>query len=77
MLFFSFAVQFALAAGAEVIALTSSSEKMEKLKALGATHVINYKEVQNWEENVREIVRLSINCLLHEADALIDGRTGR
>jgi alcohol dehydrogenase len=31
--------------GAEVIACASSADKVERLKALGADHVINYKEV--------------------------------
>jgi len=31
--------------GAEVIACASSADKIERLKALGADHVINYKEV--------------------------------
>jgi NADPH:quinone reductase-like Zn-dependent oxidoreductase len=53
---FSFAVQFALAAGAQVVALTSSAEKVQKLKELGTTHVINYNEVKEWEKKVQEIV---------------------
>jgi NADPH:quinone reductase-like Zn-dependent oxidoreductase len=36
-----FGVQFDVAVGARVIATTSSKEKAEKLKELGATHVIN------------------------------------
>ncbi|KAK5418847.1 hypothetical protein LTR06_002598 [Exophiala xenobiotica] len=43
-----FAMQFALAAGALVIATTSSAEKETKLKALGAHHVINYKTDPDW-----------------------------
>jgi NADPH:quinone reductase-like Zn-dependent oxidoreductase len=39
-----FAVQFAKAAGATVIATTSSASKAKLLKNLGADHVINYKE---------------------------------
>jgi NADPH:quinone reductase-like Zn-dependent oxidoreductase len=53
----SFGLQFALAAGAEVIALTSSEEKIQKVKALGAQHIINYKEVPDWEKEVQKIVR--------------------
>jgi D-arabinose 1-dehydrogenase-like Zn-dependent alcohol dehydrogenase len=64
----SFGLQFALAAGAEVIALTSSKEKIEKVKALGAQHVINYKEVTNWEEEVKKIVSFILLCLFF-ADA--------
>jgi NADPH:quinone reductase-like Zn-dependent oxidoreductase len=45
-----FALQFAKAAGAKVIATTSSQEKVEFLKKLGADHVINYKETPEWGE---------------------------
>jgi len=43
-----FALQFAKAAGAKVIATTSSEEKADILKKHGADHVINYKENPNW-----------------------------
>lgn len=43
-----FALQLAKAAGATVIATSSSPEKLAKLKALGADHLINYKEETNW-----------------------------
>ncbi|CAN9307739.1 unnamed protein product [Alternaria alternata] len=45
-----FALQFAKAAGAKVIATTSSAEKAKILKKYGADHVINYKETPNWGE---------------------------
>ncbi|KAE8363037.1 hypothetical protein BDV27DRAFT_11752 [Aspergillus caelatus] len=50
-----FALQFAKAAGATVIATTSSAEKSEKLKELGADHVINYKSDPNWGEAARKL----------------------
>lgn len=50
-----FAVQFAKAAGAKVIATTSSSEKAEVLKKLGADHVINYKETPEWGEAAKKL----------------------
>ena len=50
-----FAVQFAKAAGARVIATTSSSEKAEQLKKLGADHIINYKEDANWGESAKKL----------------------
>ena len=43
-----FALQFAKAAGARVIATSSSDEKLERLKALGADHLINYKTTPDW-----------------------------
>lgn len=50
-----FALQFAKMAGATVIATSSSDEKLDKLKALGADHLINYKKTTNWGEVAREI----------------------
>lgn len=50
-----FALQFARAAGARVIATTSSDVKMAKLKALGADAVINYKSAPDWENEVQRL----------------------
>jgi len=47
-----FALQIAKAAGAKVFATTSTSEKAERLKSLGADEVINYTEYPAWHENV-------------------------
>lgn len=47
-----FALQFARAAGATVIATSSSAEKLERLKALGADHVVNYRTNEKWGEEV-------------------------
>ena len=47
-----FALQMAKSLGATVIATTSSNEKAEKLRALGADHVINYREISNWGDHV-------------------------
>jgi len=49
------AVQFALAAGAIVIATTSSKEKCDVLKKLGAHHTINYREDTNWGETAKKL----------------------
>ena len=43
-----FALQFAKAAGARVIATSSKADKLEKLKALGADWVLNYRDVPEW-----------------------------
>jgi len=50
-----FAMQFAKAAGARVIATSSSEEKLEKLERLGADAVINYKTVPDWGQAAREL----------------------
>jgi NADPH:quinone reductase-like Zn-dependent oxidoreductase len=43
-----FALQFAKMFGATVIATSSSDAKLERLKAMGADHLINYKSVPDW-----------------------------
>ncbi|KAF2009947.1 alcohol dehydrogenase [Aaosphaeria arxii CBS 175.79] len=50
-----FAVQFAKAAGATVIATTSSAEKAKVLKKHGADYVINYKDTPNWGEEAKKL----------------------
>jgi len=50
-----FALQFAKATGARVIATSSSEAKLEKLRALGADHVINYKETPDWGKKAFEL----------------------
>ncbi|MGE0485197.1 MAG: NAD(P)-dependent alcohol dehydrogenase [Gammaproteobacteria bacterium] len=43
-----FALQMAKAAGARVIATSSSAAKLERLRALGAEHLINYRDTPQW-----------------------------
>ncbi len=50
-----FAMQFAKATGATVIATSSSGEKLERLKDLGADHLINYKEIEAWGVKALEL----------------------
>lgn len=50
-----FALQFAKAAGATVIATSSSDEKLERLRKLGADHVINYRAQPRWAREVSDI----------------------
>jgi NADPH:quinone reductase-like Zn-dependent oxidoreductase len=45
-----FALQFAKAAGATVIATSSSPEKLARLSELGADHVIDHGQVEKWGE---------------------------
>lgn len=42
------ALQIAKAAGATVIATSSSDEKLERVKAMGADYVINYRSTPEW-----------------------------
>jgi NADPH:quinone reductase-like Zn-dependent oxidoreductase len=50
-----FALQFAKASGARVIATSSSEEKLDTLSKLGADHVVNYRTEPSWGRAVREI----------------------
>ncbi len=50
-----FAIQFAKAAGARVIATSSSDAKLAKAKALGAHETINYTAHPDWEREVRRL----------------------
>ena len=49
-----FALQLAKAAGATVIATSSSDEKLERMRTLGADHLINYREQPQWSRSVAE-----------------------
>jgi len=50
-----FALQFAKAAGCRVIATSSSDDKLEKLRALGADALINYKQTADWSGKALEL----------------------
>lgn len=50
-----FALQLAKAAGATVISTSSSDAKLEKLKALGADHLINYKDEPEWGRKAADL----------------------
>ncbi|KAF5572586.1 alcohol dehydrogenase, partial [Fusarium pseudoanthophilum] len=81
----TFAILFAKAAGAKVIATTSSAEKAKKLQEIGADHVINYREVEDWgakakaltpgEEGVDVVVEIGGGATLKQSlDAVkVDG----
>lgn len=50
-----FAVQFARMMGARVIATSSSDEKLQRLRDLGAEETINYKTTPAWGQKVQEL----------------------
>jgi len=50
-----FAIQFARASGARVIVTSSSDEKLERVKGLGATDVINYNKTPEWGQEALKI----------------------
>jgi NADPH:quinone reductase-like Zn-dependent oxidoreductase len=51
-----FALQFAKIHGARVIITSSSDEKLERARAIGADFTINYKQFPEWE---KEVLRLT------------------
>lgn len=48
-----FGLQFAHAAGLRTVITSSSDEKLERAKALGADHVVNYRTTPGWSGPVR------------------------
>ncbi len=51
----TFALQFAKAAGARVIVTSSSDEKLDRARQLGATETLNYTRVPKWDQEVRRL----------------------
>ncbi len=49
-----FGLQFAHAAGFRTLITSSSDEKLERARALGADHVVNYKTTPAWSKPVRD-----------------------
>ncbi len=50
-----FALQFAKAAGLRAIVTSSSDEKLERVRSMGAAETINYKKTPDWEEAARKL----------------------
>jgi len=50
-----FALQMASVLGTKIIITSSSDEKLQKAKKLGATNLINYKEREDWDKAVLEL----------------------
>ncbi len=50
-----FSTQFALMAGAKVILLSGSDDKLQMAGQMGVQHLINYKHLQNWQDEVSNI----------------------
>lgn len=58
------ALQIAKAAGAKVFATTSSEAKAERLKALGAEAVFNYKEDTRWGKTINKFTGGGVDHVL-------------
>lgn len=50
-----FALQLAKAVGASVLITSSSDEKLEKARALGADYLVNYRTHPQWDREVKKI----------------------
>jgi len=50
-----FAQQFCTMMGARTIVTSSSDDKLQKMKALGASEVINYRTNPEWDAAVLEL----------------------
>jgi len=50
-----FALQFAKMHGAQVLITSSSNTKLQRVKKLGADHLINYREFPDWQLRVNEL----------------------
>ncbi|WP_051472064.1 zinc-dependent alcohol dehydrogenase family protein [Patulibacter minatonensis] len=59
-----FALQFAKATGATVYATTSSDEKAQKLRDLGADHVVNYRTDETWGDTVRDLTEGGVDLVV-------------
>ncbi|KIM82010.1 hypothetical protein PILCRDRAFT_8250 [Piloderma croceum F 1598] len=53
----TFALQFAVASGATVILTSSSDDKLQIAKRLGAQHVINYQKNSDWHKEVLNVTK--------------------
>jgi NADPH:quinone reductase-like Zn-dependent oxidoreductase len=60
-----FALQFALAAGAQVIVTSSSDAKLERARALGASATINYAHSPEWNKDVAALTSgRGVDCVI-------------
>lgn len=65
-----FAVQFALMHGAHVIVTSSSDEKLERVKAMGAVELINYRSTPDWEREVLQLTgRMGVDHVIEVGGA--------
>ncbi len=59
-----FALQFAKCAGARVVVVSGSEAKMARARALGADHVLNYRETPEWGAAVRALVPEGVHTVV-------------
>jgi NADPH:quinone reductase-like Zn-dependent oxidoreductase len=64
-----FALQFARALGAEVIATSSSDEKLAGAKKMGAAHGINYQATPEWDKVAVQITHGGVDLVVEVGGA--------
>ncbi len=64
-----FALQFARALGAEVIALSSSDEKLTRANKMGAVHGINYQAKPEWDKAVAQLTHGGVDLVVEVGGA--------
>ncbi len=63
-------LQFAKAAGCRVVATTSRDAKAQRLQALGASDVINYKTHEDWDQQVMKVTGgRGVDCVVEVGGA--------
>jgi NADPH:quinone reductase-like Zn-dependent oxidoreductase len=64
------ALQFARAAGARVIATSSSDDKLDRAAKMGASGLINYKKTPDWEKEVKTLTGgKGVDCVVEVGGA--------
>lgn len=64
-----FALQLAHQAGVRTVVTSSSHEKLERAKTLGADHVLNYIERPDWDKAALELVPGGVDAILEVGGA--------
>ena len=59
-----FALQFAKMHGAEVVATSSSDDKLSKAEALGGDHLINYRETPDWGKAAQSMLGRGVDHIV-------------
>lgn len=64
-----FALQFAAMMGARVIVTSSSDEKLDRARALGASEVVNYRTTPEWHQEVRRFLPEGVDRIVEVGGA--------
>jgi NADPH:quinone reductase-like Zn-dependent oxidoreductase len=64
-----FALQFAAMMGARVIVTSSSDEKLDRARALGAGEVVNYRTTPEWHQEVRRFLPEGVDRIVEVGGA--------